>query len=142
MMIDIDEQAYNLLEKEIEKTHYNARRYNSISTFGLLYFDGILHDTDLRNLLRLSDFFLKLNEHYYFLNFHYTSENDAIKAGENLIFNLDKTLENRKSYLAVDRINVTETTKSTINRLYQILQETIKRENNRVEDENILNELY
>ena len=142
MMIDIDEKTYSLLEKEIEKTHYNARRYDSISTFGLLYFEGELHDSDLRNLLRLSDFFLKLNDYYYFLNFHYTNENDAIKAGENLIFNLDKTLGNRKSYLAVDRIDFSETPKSTINRLYQILQETIKHANNRVEDENILNELY
>jgi len=141
-MIDIDETTYNLLNKEIERTHYNARRYNSISTFGLLYFEGNLTQSTLHKMVRLSDFFLRLNEHYYFFNFHYTDEKNAIKAGENLIFKLDKTLENRKSYLAVDRIDAEETTKSTINRLYQILQESMKRHNNRVEDENILNDIY
>ena len=141
-MIDIDEDTYKQLDAEIQKTHYNARRYHTVSTFGLLYFEGNLEDKILKEYMRLSDYFLKLNDNYYFLNFHYTDENGAIKAGENLIFNLDKHLQNKNSYIAVDRIDTEESTRSTINRLYQILQEAKKHKNNRVEDENILNELF
>jgi len=142
MMIDIDKQTYEQLDTEIKKTHYNAKRYSTVSTFGLLYFEGNLEEKMLQEFMRLSDYFLKLNDNYYFLSFHHTDENGAIKAGENLIFNLDQYLGNKSSYIAVDRIDTTESTRSTINRLYQILQEAKKHKNNRVEDENILNELY
>jgi hypothetical protein len=142
MMIEIEPEAYERLDKMIQELHYELQRYNEVSTLGLLYVEDDVDDTIFQQYIRLSDKYIKLTKNYYLFNFFHTDENNAIKAAENLVANLDKYFGNNKSYMAVDQTDADASTKSTFNRLYQILQETIKKGTNRVEDENILNELY
>ena len=141
MMIDIDEKTFRRLDREIKKKHYNTKRYGSEYTFALLYTDTEIEKNRLGEFLRLSDFFLSIDEHYYFIVFNYTNESAAFKASENLLFKIDNYLGNTNSYIAIDRVNKTESTRSTINRLYQILEIAKKHGYNRVEDENVLNEV-
>ena len=141
-MIQINDDIQKQLNQEIEKSHYKAKRYQQAFTFALLNYEGDLEQKKLEEFLRLSDFVLKIQEGYYFLNFYNTNEQDALKASENLLFHIDSLLQNQKSYIAIDRVDSNESATSTINRLYQILQEAKKHQTNRVEDEQILNELY
>ncbi len=130
------------LEVEIEKTYYEFTRYKLPATFALLYFNGELPLKVVQDLIRTTDSVLWLNNNYYFFIFHYTEETDAIKAAENLIYGVDKYLNNTDSYIALDCIDTIESAHSTLQRLYQIVQEAKRHANNRVEDENILNDIY
>jgi hypothetical protein len=142
MMRTLDTNIQQQLESEIEKSHYKAQRYSQKFTFALLEYEGKLPKEVLQKFLRLSDFILEVKEGFYFINFYNTDEINALKAAENLIYQLDSYLQNQKSYIAIDRLDTKESATSTLNRLYQILQEAKKHNSNRVEDEQILNELY
>ena len=142
MLLEIDPNTQQQIEAEISKTHYEVQRYKLNATFALLYFEGDLTKQQIQNGIRESDTVLVLNTNYIFITFHFTDESDAIKAGENLLLSIDKILHNTSSYIAIDRIDSIESPKSTLNRLYQIIQEARKHSNNRVEDENILNDVY
>ena len=130
------------VEIEIKKTYYTATRYKRTSTFALLYYEGELSLEQLGKLLRISDHLLKIDKNHYFINFIMTEHSDAFKASENLIFNLDKLLNNTTSCIAIDTFDPTQSPSIVLHRLTQILAETKKNSYSRIEDENILNEMF
>jgi hypothetical protein len=138
----IDDFIKKRLKIEINKAYYIAKRYNAISTFAILYHPDTLLVEQLGNFVRISDHLLKIDEHHYFINFAFTDQKNAFKASQNLIFKLDKYYNNNLSCIALDTFDTTQSPTIVLNRLTQILIETQKSSYTRIEDENILNEMF
>ena len=138
----MNENLFNRLSIIINKAYYTHSRYKSPSTFALLYHDKEITPAELGKYVRKTDHFLPLDEHHYFINYAFTEQNAAFKACQNLIFYLDRHFEDQSSYIAVDTFDESKTPRMVYNRLTQILAETKKSSYSRIEDENILNELF
>jgi hypothetical protein len=138
----IDERLFNRLQVFIKKAYYGYSRYNFNSTFAYLYFEGDLSVVDLGKFLRVSDHFIQLDENHYFIDFAYTKQNDAFKASQNLLVYLDKHLNNTSACVAIDTFDVSKSATVVFNRLQQILDATRKKEDSRIEDEKVFNELF
>ena len=138
----MQENVKNRLRVMIEKSYYLFSRYNSLSTFTLLYHEKPISATELGKYLRKSDHFLPIDENHYFINFMYIKQEDAFKATQNLIFSLDKHFSDNSSKIAIDTFNTTKTPTMVYNRLVEILKEIKKNQFTRIDDENILNDIY
>jgi len=132
----------NRLEIELKKIFYSFEKYNALSTFALLYHKDILDAQTLSNYLRVSDTFLALDAHTYFINFAFTSHKDTFKAAQNILFGLDNHFNNTSTCIAIHELDPTNTPKMMVNKLLQILEETKKHSYSRVEDESILNATF
>jgi len=132
----------NRLEIELKKIFYSFEKYNALSTFALLYHKDALDTQTLSNYLRVSDSFLELDDHTYFINFAFTSHEDTFKAAQNILFGLDNHFNNTSTCIAIHELDPTNTPKMTVNKLLQILEETKKYSYSRVEDESILNATF
>ncbi len=138
----IHETIKKRLKIEINKAYYIAKRYNVQSTFAFLYHNGELPIDKLGKFVRVSDHLLKIDEHHYFINFTFTNQEDAFKAAQNLLLYLDRYFNHQDSCIALDTFDITKSPTIVLNRLVQILTETKKNSYTRIEDENILNELF
>jgi tRNA A37 threonylcarbamoyladenosine synthetase subunit TsaC/SUA5/YrdC len=123
---------------QIKKAYYTFERYHNPSTFALLYHEKALTLEELAKYVRISDHFIALDEHHYFLIFSFTSANNSYKASQNLIHHLDNHFNNHNSAIALDSFDPTNSPHLVINRLQQILDQTRKTSFSRVEDETIL----
>ncbi|MDD5400420.1 MAG: hypothetical protein PHQ93_04445 [Sulfurimonas sp.] len=123
----------------INKTYYIYRRYNIQATFALLYHNEPLSIVDLSKFVRLSDQFIQIDKNHYFIIFEFTSQKNAYKASQNIIYNLDKHFNTHKGcYIAIDSFDITKSPQNVLNRLKQILIEVRKNPCVRVEVEDIL----
>ena len=127
------------LEIEIKNAHYAFDRYKKISTFALLHHEDNLEVQTLAKYLRVSDKFLKIDEHTYFIKFTFTSIENTFKAAQNLLLALDNYFNERNCYIAIEALDTTNTPNMVVNKLFQILEETRKNSYGRIEDDNILN---
>lgn len=132
---------FNRFEIEVKRAYYISKRYETLSTFALLYFDKELSVEQLAIYLRVSDKFLLINENTYFINFTFTSQEDTFKACQNLLLELDNNFNNRNSCIGIESLDINLSPKMLLNKLTQILQETKKSSYGRIEDESILNHI-
>jgi len=135
----MNDRIFNRLTIEINKAYYTCTRYKILSTFAYLYHEKELTPAELGNFVRISDQFLQVDEHHYFINFSHTEQDGAFKASQNLLLYLDKHFNTTTSCIAIDTFNVSQSPKIVLNRLVQILDETRKNSYTRIEDEDILN---
>ena len=138
----MDDYIKNRLSLEVEKAYYISKRYKSSSTFAILYFEGELEVQDLGKFVRISDHLLNIDENHYFIHYTFTQQNSAFKASQNLLLCLDKHLNNQSACIALDTFDISKSPTIVINRLTQILNETQHSSYSRIENENILNELF
>jgi len=131
----------NRIKVEIKRTYYTFDRYKSLSTFALLYHEKELSVEQLATYVRISDKLIKIDDNHYFINFAFTSQEDAFKAAQNLLLYLDNFFNSRTSCIAIDTLNSKNTSQMVISRLTQILHETRKNSYSRIEYEDILNGL-
>jgi len=138
----MNEKIKKRLEIEINKAYYSYKRYKVDATFALLYHEKELTVDKLGSFVRISDLLLKIDEHHYFINFVHTHHDSAFKASQNLIFALDNHFHDNTSAIAIDTFDSMQTPSLVIHRLYQILNEVRKNPYTRIDDENILNEIF
>lgn len=138
----MEDRLFNRLQVLVKKAYYIQTRYNLDSTFAYFYFEGDLSVVDLGGFLRISDQFIRLDENHYFVNFSFTKQSDAFKASQNLLVYLDKHLQNRSAAIAIDTFDTSKSARIVLNRLKQILDATKKKQDSRIEDEGVLNELF
>ncbi len=131
----------NRIKVEIKRTYYTHDRYKSLSTFALLYHEKKLGVEQLATYVRISDKLIKIDDNHYFINFAFTSQEDAFKAAQNLLLYLDNFFNSRTSCIAIDTLNSKNTTQMVVGKLTQILNETKKSSYSRIEYEDILNGL-
>jgi len=129
------------LQVEIEKSYYASKRYHQESTFAILYHEKKLPIEVLGNILRVSDQLIQTDEHHYFVFFKFTNHQQAFKASENLLLELDTYFNDSTSYIGIDRFDINQSPTIVINRLIQILYEIKKGQFLRIEDESILSEI-
>lgn len=122
----------------IKKAYYAHERYHVPATFAMLYHEDPLDVKELANFIRISDQVMKLDPHHYFIIFAFTSAEDAYKASQNILLDLDAYFNNRTSCIALDSFDPTLTPQNVINRLKQIVSETQKHSFIRIETEEIL----
>ena len=136
---ELKHQTRKILEIIIKKSYYINKRYNHHSTFTLLYHEKPLTLKELGSFVRVNDHFLQIDEHYYFINFLYVTEEEAFKASQNLLHKLDKYFENQSSVIAIDGFDTIKTPISVYNRLFDIVN-ILKKDSsyNRIEDESVL----
>ncbi|MBU0631400.1 hypothetical protein KKA17_02030 [bacterium] len=132
-------KIFKRLEIEITRVNYAYERYKLESTFTLIHHEKPLSPQDLGNFIRITDKFVQVDEHTYFLIFVFTPEETAFKASQNLLFNLDKFFNSTDTHIAISSFDTSKTPSMLINKLTQILQESRKSSYARIEDENILN---
>lgn len=137
----MEDSIKNRLTIEINKSYYTAKRYKQNSTFAILYHEKELQVQTLGKIVRISDQLIKMNENIYFIFFKFTNHEQAFKASENLLFDLDNYFNNTSSCIGIDSFDINQSPTIVINRLLQILDEIKKNSFVRVDDENILNEL-
>ncbi|EDZ63368.1 hypothetical protein SMGD1_1474 [Sulfurimonas gotlandica GD1] len=133
------ESIFNRINVEIKRTYYTHERYNSKSTFALIYHEKALTPEELAVFVRISDKFVIIDENHCFINFTFTTQEDAFKASQNLLMYLDNHFNSRTTCIAIDTFNVLNSAKEVMNRLTQILKETRRNSYTRIEDEDILN---
>lgn len=133
------DNIFNRIKVEIKKAYYASQRYGVESTFALIYHEKAFNVEELGLYVRISDHFIKIDDNHYFMNFAFTSQNDAFKASQNLVLYLDKHFNDRTTCIAIDTFDTTHTCQIVYNRLMEILKETKKSSYTRIEDENILN---
>jgi hypothetical protein len=134
---ELPSNMQNRLRIIIEKSYYIYERYNLHSTFTLLYHEKPLSVTELGTFVRKSDHFLQVDEHHYFINFLYVTQEQAYKAAENLIYSLDKHFTNQTSLIAIDTFDPIKTPTGVYNRLFDILNIVKENPYNRIEDETV-----
>ncbi|MCD4667900.1 MAG: hypothetical protein K8R44_04845 [Sulfurimonas sp.] len=132
------DKIFNRVNVEIKKAYYISQRYKSKSAFALLYHEKPLSLDELGSFVRISDYFIKIDENHYFINFTFTSPSDSVKAAQNLIFYLDKHFNDTTTCVAIDTFDILSTPRMVCNVLYDILKETKNTSYNRVEDETVL----
>ncbi len=132
------DNIFNRIKVEIARTYYTFSRYKTTSTFAMLYHENDLNVEQLAIYVRISDKFVKIDEHHYFINFVSTSHEDTFKASQNLLLYLDNYFNSRTSCIAIDTFNSSNSAKRVINQLMQIIKETKRNSYTRIEDEEIL----
>ncbi|MDD2790378.1 MAG: hypothetical protein PHU40_06865 [Sulfurimonas sp.] len=137
----MDEDNFKRVKIEIKKIYYAHSRYHTIATFALLYHLKPIDVGELGKYLRISDHFVRIDEHHFFLNFTNTRQENAFKAAQNLLHYLDRYFQDTTSCIAIDTFDISKSPQIVINRLIQILDATTRHSYERIEDENILNEL-
>lgn len=128
----------NRLNVLVKKTYYINERYHIDATFALLYHEKEINVIELSKYVRVSDQFIPLDDHHYFIIFAFTAQDNAYKASQNLISNLDKHFNDETSCIALDTFELSKSPQTVLNRLKQILIETRKSSYVRVETEDIL----
>lgn len=134
----MDYSISNRLNVLVKKTYYNYERFDIHATFALLYHEEPLSVVELANFVRISDHLIQLDNNHYFIIFAFTTQNNAYKASQNIIYILDNHFNNNNSCIALDAFDISKSPQSVLNRLKQILTETRKNPYIRIELEDIL----
>jgi hypothetical protein len=113
-------------------------RFNVHATFALLYHEEPLSVIELSKYVRISDHLIQIDDYHYFIIFAFTEEENAYKASQNIVHNLDNYFSNNTTCIAVDAFDKTKTPENVLNRLKQIMIETRKSSYIRVETDDIL----
>jgi hypothetical protein len=122
----------------VKKTYYINERYLIPATFGLLYHEKALNVVELSQYVRVSDQLMPLDNNHYFIIFSFTSQDNAYKASQNIVQNLDNHFNDQSSRIALDTFDTSKSPQSVLNRLKQILIEIRKKSYHRIETEEIL----
>lgn len=134
----MDSSIENRLNVLVKKTYYIHQRFNLDATFALLYHEKPLTFVELSKFIRISDQVIRVDEHHCFILFAFTSQENAYKASQNIIHNLDKYFNDATSYIALDFFDITKSAQNVLNRLKQIMIEARKDLYVRIETEDIL----
>ena len=81
---------------------------------------------------------MPLDDNHYFIIFSFTSQENAYKASQNILYSLDQYFNNQTSCITLDTFDTSKSPKAILTRLNQILAETRKTSYIRVETEEIL----
>ncbi|MCL4431337.1 MAG: hypothetical protein M1300_03345 [Epsilonproteobacteria bacterium] len=122
----------------VKKTYYTYDRFNVEATFALLYHEKPLNVIELSKYIRITDQIMPLDDNHYFIIFSFTSQENAYKASQNILYSLDQYFNNQTSCIALDTFDTSKSPKAILTRLNQILAETRKTSYIRVETEEIL----
>ena len=122
----------------VKKTYYAFERFHVDATFALLYHEKPLNVVELSKYIRVTDHIMPLDENHYFIIFAFTTQENAYKASQNILFNLDQFLNTQTSCIALDTFDTSKSSSAVVMRLKQILAETRKSSYIRVETEDIL----
>ena len=128
----------NRINVLVKKTYYTYERFQVNATFALLYHEKPLSVVELSSYVRISDQLMQLDENHYFIIFSFTEQDNAFKASQNLVHNLDIHFKNCTSCVALDTFDPSKTYQNVLNRLKQIMTETRKNPYVRIETEDIL----
>lgn len=128
----------NRINVLVKKTYYTYERFQVNATFALLYHEKPLSVVELSSYVRISDQLMQLDENHYFIIFSFTEQDNAFKASQNLVHNLDIHFNNSTSCVALDTFDPSKTYQNVLNRLKQIMTETRKNPYVRIETEDIL----
>lgn len=128
----------NRLNVLVKKTYYNFERFHVNATFALLYHEKPMEVIELSQFVRTSDHLIQLDEHHYFIIFAFTTQDNAYKASQNIIYKLDNFFMDTHSFIALDTFDPAKSAHSVLGRLQQILVETRKNPFVRIETEEIL----
>lgn len=134
----MNENVINRFEVLIKKTYYIHERYNVNSTFSLLYHKEPLSIIELSKYIRISDNIIEIDENHYFIIFQFTSEENAYKASQNIIHQLDEDFNAHAFYMAIDKLDITISPQNVLRRLKLIVEYAIKNRCIRVETEEVL----
>ncbi len=126
------------INAEVNRAYYTFERYKVEATFALVYHEKELSLEELGSFVRISDRFVKLDENYFFVLYHFTGAEEASKASQNLLLKLDNYFHNTTTCIAIDNFNIANNTKVVLHRLKQIIKETRKNSFTRIEYEDIL----
>lgn len=129
------------LHAQIKKTYYAFERYKVEATFALIYVDGLISLETIGKMLRTTDQLIQLDSDYFFIIYTYTNEENAFKASQNLLFNLDSTMNNNRSCIAIDTFDLNKSPDNVLRRLQQILSATRENSFARIENETILDSI-
>jgi len=129
------------INAEINRAYYTCDRYQANATFALVYHEKEISLEELGEYVRISDRFVKIDDNYFFMLFHFTNANEASKASQNLLLNLDNHFKDTTTCIAIDNFNTSNPTKVVLNRLNQIIKETRKNSFTRIEYEDILDSI-
>lgn len=122
----------------VKKAYYTSQRFQVNATFALLYHEQPLSVIELAQYVRVSDQLIQLNENHYFIIFAFTKEDNAYKASQNIMYQLDEYFKNNTSCISLDTFDSAKSPQSVLNRLSMILTETRKNPYIRIETEEIL----
>jgi len=125
---------------QIRKSYYTHDRYKTEATFALLYHNQPLQHTELGEFVRISDHFIKLDDHHYFITFAHTGFNAAYKASQNLVLHLDNFFNETTSCVALDSFDTSNSVQIVLSRLEKILEVARHSPFARIQDENALDE--
>lgn len=126
------------LEAEINRAFYANDKYNLIATFVMVYYDKEISVEDMGKYVRATDRFIQIDESHCFIIFHYTAQENAYKASQNLLLKLDKHFQNSNAVIAIDDFDKSESPALIICKLKQIIKEIKKNSLVRVEDKSLL----
>lgn len=124
----------------VKKTYYAFERFKVNATFALLYHEKPLNVVELSKYIRVTDHIMPLDDNHYFIIFAFTTQENAYKASQNILFNLDQFLNTQTSCIALDTFDTSKSSSAVVMRLKQILAETRKSSYIRVETEDILDQ--
>ena len=134
----MDKNIQNRLNVLVKKTYYIYQRFKVDATFALLYHEKTLGLVELSKFIRMSDQVIQIDENQYFILFAFTSQENAYKASQNIIHNLDKYFNDTTSYIVLDSFDITKSAQNVLNRLKQIMVEARKDPYVRIQTEDIL----
>lgn len=134
----MDKNIQNRLNVLVKKTYYIYQRFKVDATFALLYHEKPLGLVELSKFIRMSDQVIQIDENHYFILFAFTSQENAYKASQNIIHNLDMYFNNSSSCIVLDVFDITKSAQNVLNRLKQIMIEARKDVHVRIETEDIL----
>lgn len=124
----------------VKKTYYAFERFKVDATFALLYHEKPLNVVELSKYIRVTDHIMPLDDNHYFIIFSFTTQENAYKASQNILLNLDQFLNTQTSCIALDTFDTSKSSSAVVMRLKQILAETRKSSYIRVETEDILDQ--
>lgn len=122
----------------VKKTYYAFERFHVDATFALLYHEKPLNVVELSKYIRVTDHIMPLDDNHYFIIFAFTSQENAYKASQNILLNLDQYLNTQTNCIALDTFDPSKSANAVLIRLKQILAETRKSSYIRVETDDIL----
>ncbi len=132
---------YNRIRVLIKKAYYTDDRFEIDSTFALIYHEKPLDVMELSKFVRLSDQLIEVDEHHYFVIFVMTPQDNAYKASQNLLMNLDVFFGDQTSCIVLDSFDTSRSAENVLKRLHMIMAETKKQPFIRIETEDILDDL-
>jgi len=128
----------NNLKDEIDRAYYANEKYDIAATFIMVYSEKNISVENMNKFVRATDRFIHIDDNHYLIIFHYTAQDNAYKASQNLLLKLDDYFQNSSTAIAIGSFNKMKTPAIVVNELKQIIKELKKSSFTRIEDESIL----